>query len=417
MLEHILCTHIRRHLDNHEILGPENHGFRAKHSTETQLLLTAHDMMKSRDVGNQLDVIILDFSKAFDTFPHRRLLGKLEHYGVKGSLLAWIESFLIGRTQSVLVDGVRSKEEAVMSGVPQGTVLGPLLFILYINDLPAQVHSATRCRLFADDCLLYRVIHSAQDQIQLQDDLKNLQQWAADWGMVFNPSKCFLMTISRGSTHLPHFYELCGVVLKCVENEKYLGVTLSHDLTWGSHIAKITTKANQKLGFIKRNLRGSPRELKRLAYIAFVRSGLEYASAVWDPHLAKDRDSIEKTQRRAARWITSTYTWKASVTDLLTQLNLEPLEDRRRISRLVFMYKILNGHVAVPPEHMDLSLNQRPVRGNLTKKRLIVPRLKHTDFGNSFTPLTVAQWICLEDSITSADSVSSFRSRLTKKCP
>ena len=225
------------------------------------------------------------------------------------------------------------------------------------------------------------------------------------------------MTISRGSTHLPHFYEPCGVVLKCVENEKYLGVTLSHDLTWGSHIVKITTKANQKLGFIKRNLRGSPRELKHLAYIAFVRSSLEYASAVWDPHLAKDRDSIEKTQRRAARWMTSTYTWKASVTDLLTQLNLEPIEDRRRISRLVFMYKILNGHVAVPTEHIDLSLNQRPVRGNLTKKRLIVPRVKHTDFGNSFTPLTVAQWNCLEDSITSADSVSSFRSRLTKKCP
>ena len=195
------------------------------------------------------------------------------------------------------------------------------------------------------------------------------------------------MTISRGSTHLPHFYELCGIVRICIENEKYLGVTLSHDLTWGSHIAKITTKANQKLRFIKWNLRGSPRELKHLAYIAFLRSSLEYESAVWDPHLTKDRDSIEKTQWRAARWITSTYTWKASVTDLLIQLNLEPLEDRRRISRVVFMSKILNGHVVMPPEHMDLSLNQRPVRGNLTKKGLIVPRVKHTDFGNSFTPI------------------------------
>ena len=169
----------------------------------------------------------------------------------------------------------RNTTEAEMSGIPQGTVLGPLLFILYINDLPAQVHSATRCRLFADGCLLYRVIHSAHYQIQTQDDLKNLQQWATDWCMVFNPSKCFLMTISRGSTHLPHFYELCGVVLKCVESEKYLGVTVSHDLTWGFHITKITTNANQNLGFIKQNLEGSPRDLNPLAYIALVRSGLE----------------------------------------------------------------------------------------------------------------------------------------------
>ena len=235
--------------------------------------------------------------------------------------------------------------------------------------------------------------------------------------MVFNPSKCFFVSTSRGSTHLPHFYEPCGVVLKCVENDKYLGVTLSRDLTWRSHNAKILTKGNRKLGFIKRNLRGSSRELKLLAYIAFVRSGLEYANVVWDPHLAKDRDSFEKTQRRAARWITSTYTWKASGTDLLTQLKLEALEGRRRMSHLVFMYKILNGHVAVPPEHMDLSLNQRPVRGNLTKQRWIVPRVKHTDFGNSFTSLTVEQWNCLKDSITSAYSISSLRSRLTKKCP
>ena len=196
MLEHIFCTHIRRHLDNQEILGPENHGFWVKHSTEIQLLLTTHDMMKSHDVGNQLDVIILDFSKAFDTIPLRHLLGKLEPYGVKGSLLAWIECFLIGRTQSVLVDGVRSKEEAVMSGVPQGTILRPLLFILYINDLPAQVHSATHFHLFENVCLLYHVTHSAQEQIQLQDDLMNLQQLSCWWYSI--PLNVFLWPSTEG---------------------------------------------------------------------------------------------------------------------------------------------------------------------------------------------------------------------------
>ena len=141
-------------------------------------------MLKQRDSGKQLDVIILDFSKAFDTVPHSRLLGKL----IKGNLLRWIEEFLVGRTQSVLVDGTKSPEEAVLSGVPQGTVLGPLMFLLYINDMPSQVQRDTRCRLFADDSLLYRVIDSTLDQVQLQQDLKNLEKWALDWGMVFNPS-------------------------------------------------------------------------------------------------------------------------------------------------------------------------------------------------------------------------------------
>ena len=127
-------------------------------------------MLKHIDQGKQVDVLILDFSKAFDTVPHRRLLGKLEHYGVRDNLLRWCESFLVGRFQSVLVDGVKSAEESVLSGVPQGTVLGPLMLLLYINDLPSRVNIDTRCRLFADDCLLYRIIDGLEDQVQLQSD-------------------------------------------------------------------------------------------------------------------------------------------------------------------------------------------------------------------------------------------------------
>ena len=209
-------------------------------------------MLKHIDQGKQVDVLILDFSKAFDTVPHRRLLGKLEHYGVRDNLLRWCESFLVGRFQSVLVDGVKSAEESVLSGVPQGTVLGPLMFLLYINDLPSRVNIDTRCRLFADDCLLYRIIDGLEDQVQLQSDLRELEQWAADWGMQFNPSKCHVLSANKRSHHHQYFYELCGVVLKSVESEKYLGVTLSSDLSWSSHITAICTKANQKLGFIKR---------------------------------------------------------------------------------------------------------------------------------------------------------------------
>ena len=224
------------------------------------------------------------------------------------------------------------------------------------------------------------------------------------------------MPINRGASHQPHFYELRGVVLQSVEQEKYLGVILSHNLTWKSHINTVVSKANQKLGFLKRNLKGSPRELKRLAYISFVRSGLEYSCAVWDPHIKQESDSLERVQRRAARWITS-YDRGTSVTGLLRDLCLEPLEERRRISRLLFIYKILNEHVAIPPDQMDIVLNSRPVRGNQTKKRIVIPFAKNL-YKHSFTPRTVVQWNSLPESITSAATVSTFRSRLSpKKCP
>ena len=287
------------------------------------------------------------------------------------------------------------------------------MFLLYINDMPGHVHTGTRCRLFADDTLLYRVIDTIADQVQFQQDLKNLEQWAVTWGMVFNPSKCYIMSVGKGRTHKPHFYELCGVVLNSVDQERYLGVILSQDMTWNPHISYITSKANQKLGFIKRNLKGSPQELKRLAYISLVRSGMEYASTVWDPHLSKDKDSMERVQRRAARWITSSYDQTTSVTALLQQLQLEPLEERRRVNRIAFLYKILNEQVAVPPVKLDIIMNNRPVRGSVTQQRLHIPRCRTTEFQKSFTPRTIPEWNSLPNAITSAASVSSFRSQLT----
>ena len=159
-MEHVLWSHIRGHLDAHEILFDTSHEFRARHNTDTQLLLTTYDLLYQCDQGHSVDIAILDFSKAFDTVPHRRLFGKLEYYGITGDLLRLIEGFLLGRKQVVLVDGVKSAEEDVISGVPQGTVLGPFLFLLHINGMPSVLDTTTSCRLFADDSLVNRVINS-----------------------------------------------------------------------------------------------------------------------------------------------------------------------------------------------------------------------------------------------------------------
>ena len=147
----------------------------------------------------QTDLIIMDFAKAFDKVPHRRLLHKLEYYGIRGSTHKWINSWLSGSTQQVVLDGQASDPVPVLSGVPQGSVLGPVLFLLFINDLPDNIRSSVR--LFADDCVLYRNIHLLQDCLTLQEDLTSLGQWEADWQMKFNEAKCHSMRVTRHQHH------------------------------------------------------------------------------------------------------------------------------------------------------------------------------------------------------------------------
>ena len=209
-------------------------------------------------------------------------------------------------------------------------------------------------------------------------------------------------------------YELCGSILQAVTDEKYLGILISNDLSWGPHIQNTATTANQKLGFLMRNLKGCPKDLKRLSYISMVRSGLEYASTIWDPHQANHKQRLERTQRKAARWISSDYKRHSSVTSMLSQLNLESLEDRRRDARLVLLYKILNEHVAVPMDELGLARSPRATRGLYTKDKLLVPQCNTTERRQHFVARTVPQWNRLLESQTSADSVASFRSQL--KC-
>ena len=249
LLEHIVCHELHAHFDRNNVLTNVNHGFRSGFSCETQLTITTDDLTKNNEKGIQTDVAILDFSKAFDTVPHQKLLHKLRCYGVKGSLHTWIKSFLCKRQMKVVVNGESSQETEVISGVPQGTVLGPLLFLVHINDLPDSVSS--NVRLFADDCLLYRQIRSTKDQEILQNDLKKLEIWADSWGMRFNAKKCYILSIT--SKGIKKFYELNSCILKEVDHNPYLGIILSKDLKWETHIDQVCKKANSALGFIQRN--------------------------------------------------------------------------------------------------------------------------------------------------------------------
>ena len=207
-MEHIVFSHMAKYLSSNNILINEQHGFRQRFSCETQLISGIHDWAKSINTCSQTDVILLDFSKAFDSVPHQRLLMKLEYYGILGNMLMWIKAFLSNRSQSVSVNSIQSSSKPVLSGVPQGSVLGPVLFLLYTNDISSSVKS--RLRLFANDCILYSEMREVQDCWALQDDLEQLSLWSNTWQLNFNVKKCYQLGITCKKIPTMFQYSLAG---------------------------------------------------------------------------------------------------------------------------------------------------------------------------------------------------------------
>ncbi len=194
----------------------------------------------------------MDFKKAFDLVPHQRLLNKLMQAGIAGPLHKWASNFLTKKSQQVVLEGISSSSIQVTPGVPQGTVLGPLLFILYLNDLPDGITS--QVRLLADNCILYREIKTPDDNQKLQNDINKLCNWESTWQMKFNVSKCYAMHITQKKNPFPSTYTMNGEPLQSVKSHTYLGVEINHNLSWASHISNITSKSYQVLGLLRRNL-------------------------------------------------------------------------------------------------------------------------------------------------------------------
>ena len=362
------------------------------------------ELAKNMQMGKQTDLILLDFSKAFDKVAHEKLLLKLHHYGIRGDTQKWIKDFLDKRKQAVVINGINSEKIPVSSGVPQGSVLGPILFLAYINDLPEQVKS--RVRLFADDTALYLAISSTTESEVLQTDLASLEQWEKMWDMQFNPSKCQVLQITKKAKPLNTKYILHNVELESVPAAKYLGVTIADDLSWSKHIDITTKKANQTLGFLKRNIRVHNKDLKSVAYKTLVRPQLEYASTVWYPHTTTDINKVEAVQRRAARWATRDYRYTSSVTAMLKDLNWRPLDQRRIDSRLVMMYKVTYDLVAIPASDY-LVRNTRTSRHIHPLAYRQIQTLKDY-YRFTFFPRTIIHWNALPANIPTLPTLAQF---------
>ena len=410
IVEHILHSHIMKYLDKHKVLNTAQHGFRSGHSCETQLIQTIHDFTSSLNYRTQTDVVIMDFSKAFDTVPHNRLLLKCAKYGVTGKINNWLSAFLKNRNQRVVVGGDYSKWVEVESGVPQGTVLGPLLFLLYINDLPDNLHS--QVRLFADDCVVYRNVTTIKDTQLLQKDLESLSKWESCWQMSFNADKCFVLRIPGSRTPITSEYKLGNATLQETDSHSYLGVEIQKDLKWNTHINKITASASKTLGFVRRNLGSCTKETKMAAYVSLVRPTLEYSSAVWDPYSQELIQKVGKIQRRAVRMIHKNYDWKASVTELTRDLDLDMLSTRRKISRLCILQKAIGGQLALPVQNYLHPIQRQTRRSH--SGAFIEYQTRIDIFKYSYIPRTIIDWNNLPPNISNIADPDQFKSATVK---
>ena len=405
VMEHIIASNVVKHLDSNGLMYDLQHGFRERRSCETQLVSLIEDLARKTSQGKQTDLILLDFSKAFDKVNHSKLLMKLHSYGIRNDTLRWIQAFLSNRQQRVVIEGEESDSVPVTSGVPQGSVLGPILFLAYINDLPQDIVS--QVRLFADDTAIYLTLEHKHDSDTLQTDLDRLQAWEAKWDMEFNPSKCQVIRVTTSRTPLQTQYILHGQVLEVVDCARYLGVDISNNLTWNTHVNRVTANAGRSLGFIRRNIKTRNPKVRELAYQTLVRPQLEYSSSVWDPHGKENINKLEMVQRRAARWTLSDYSRSTSVSSLLCQLNWQTLEKRRSVARLCLFYKIVHCLVAIPiPDYIQPNHRISRYCHSMTFRQI------HTGkdyYKYSFFPLAVVQWNALPASVAASPSLEVFK--------
>jgi hypothetical protein len=403
VMESILKDSITDHLYKYNLIMKTQHGFMKRKSCLTNLLEFLQFTSCQVDKGEAVDAIYLDFQKAFDRVPHKRLLMKIKAHGIVGTIANWIAGWLSDREQRVVLNQKTSEWINVLSGVPQGSVLGPLLFVIYINDIDHSV--INRLLKFADDTKVYGVVSSNEQIDSLRADLVSLGKWSEDWLMLFNVEKCKVMHF--GKNNMNASYSMGGVVLDVVKEEKDLGVIIQDDLKVSKQCTKAVTTANKILGMISRAFVYRSRDIVLQLYKALVRPHLEYCIQAWRPHLQKDINLLEKVQRRATKMVDALR--KYSYEDRLKNLGLTSLETRRLRGDLIEVFKICKGFEDVSlNDFFKMQLNN--LRGHDYK---IFKTRFRTDCGKfAFANRVINEWNLLTEDIIACDSVDNFKNKL-----
>ena len=405
VLESLVRDCVVSYFDDNDLFSPCQYGFRSKRSCAVQLLVVMEKFTKWIDEGSPFDVIYLDFSKAFDSVPHGRLLEKLKSYGVVGNLLNWIKSFLTDRSQTVKVGDAKSSEQAVLSGIPQGSILGPILFLIFINDLPDGLESF--CQIFADDTKVYS---SVQNSDSIQNDLYKLQDWTERWNLHFNVKKCKVLHYGKNNPNISYKMKLGNdlVNVDSCNEEKDLGVSFDTDLNFDGHINRVVSKANQMLGIIKRSFEFLDKDIFLKLYKSLIRPHLEYANSVWCPYLKRQSVSIEKVQRRATKLIPGcegmTYIQR------LKYLNLHSLKGRRIRGDLIETFKIFNGFTNINTNNLFILSNDTRTRNR--EHKIFIQHCNTNRRKFSFGHRVAITWNDLPNSFKCAKTINQFKNFL-----
>ena len=411
LLESIIRDQIVSFLEQNEIITDNQFGFTKGKSCALQLLSVVDKWTESLDRGRSVDVLYTDFRKAFDSVAHRHLIYKLQSVGIKNKALKWCKSFLEERTQRVRVENVMSNSVPVTSGVPQGSVLGPVLFIIYINDIVAQAEKSNG-NLFADDAKFDLAVDNENDRDHLQNDINNITRWSEEWKMSFNYDKCKILHVGKNNSC--HEYFMDGAEgrkqLDQVKEEKDLGVNVDSLLNFKSHIGLITVKANKVLGIIRRTFKYQSPEVFINLYKSMVRPHLEYCSTVWSPSSVAEVKKLESVQRRATKMVKSVS--KNSYPARLRALGMPTLEFRRLRSDMIQVFRILRGIDKIDHSKLFKLANNNRTRGHTLRLKKVMSNTNLRK--NSFTQRVVAPWNSLSEDVVSAPSVDSFKQRLNK---
>ena len=415
LMERVINVSLGDYLNKH-VIENSQHGFRKGRSCQTNLIEFNDQVGKWLDDGKSVDVLYLDFAKAFDKVDHERLMVKLAAAGVKGKLWAWIRDWLANRYQRVTVKGKSSEWHPVDSGVPQGTVLAGPFFTVFTKDMDELIKAFLR--KFADDTKFAQVVENGVDAARFQGDIDCISDWARKWAMVFNETKCKVMHLGRNNPKIG--YSMNGIALTETDEERDLGVIVSSSLKPGAQCETAAKKANQTLGLISRSFHYRSKETMVPLFKSLVRPKLEFAAAVWNPWLEKDIECLEKVQRRLIRMLSnvngSTYEEK------LKNAGLTTLKDRRERGDLIETFKTLNGFNNVDKtawfELPEQDPNRPSTRSHTTirtdgedeaRVNLLRERAR-TDLRNhSFRFRAARAWSQLPDNVRNVNTTNSFK--------
>jgi hypothetical protein len=404
VMERVINEKMKNYIARKNVISKDQYGFMPGLSTKTNLLTFWNKVTARLESNESCDVVYFDFAKAFDTVPHGPLIHKLEKNGITGRLLIWIKNWLSDRTQRVVLNGSSSEYCNVTSSVPQGSVLGPTLFLIYINDLCDEV--GCESFLFADDTKIVQPVNNDSDRQKLQQNIDNMYRWSVKWKMKFNPSKCAVLHF--GYSNKQHHYHLHDQPIESMGFQKDLGVTVNTNGRFVGHVNNIAKKANRLVGMVKRRLHSHQPEILKKIYNLYILPTLTYNSEVWNPVYRNQVDHLEKVQRRYTRLLNTSDEYD----DRLKTLNLQTLESVRDQADLKLMHQMYHNKSALQfGDFFQLSdeLRTRGGSENVIRTKTSKKNIRR----HSFSDRLVITWNTIPLHIRKSNR-SNFNSHLTK---